>query len=159
MTERTIPEHAGANAAVPREKRTENRKSYNERNAPVIRAFLETLTNHEADTLRVGIAIAVGKTTLSTMSADDRLAVNRYLNNGTDNKQLTADNVQEHRMERAFLVLDRIADFCDKRQIVAVNKVLLSIATDPSDIGKTVASLDKRHAVSQQAMPNSNAKS
>ena len=57
-----------------------------------------------------------------------------------------ADNAQEHRLNRAFSLLDHVAEFCDKRQLVTVNKALLSIAVDAADISRAVSSLDKRPA-------------
>lgn len=61
---------------------------------PAIRPFLESLNVYEADALRAGIAIADGRTTAANISADDRLALNRYLNSGKDNERMTADNAQ-----------------------------------------------------------------
>lgn len=143
-------EQAGATAAVPTEKKNENRKrDTNGKDVQVIRAFLESVGIYEADALRVGIAIAGGKVSVVNISADDRLALNRYLNNGTDNDRLTADNAQAHRLNRAFGLMERVAEFCDKQQLVTVNKVLLSIAVNTEDISRAVASLDKRPATAQ----------
>ena len=97
----------------------------------------------------MGIAIADGKTTATNISSDDRLALNRYLNSGKDNERMTADNAQEHRLNRAFQLLERVAEFCDKRQLVTVNRSLLSIAVDAADISRAVSSLDKRPAPGQ----------
>ena len=60
---------------------------------------------------------------------------------------------QEHRLNRAFQLLERVAEFCDKRQLVSVNRSLLSIAVDVADISRAVSSLDKRPA-SGQPFPN-----
>ena len=109
---------------------------------------------HVGETLGVGIAIADGKATAESISADDRLALNRYLNSGTDNERLTADNAQEHRLNRVFGLLERVTEFCDKRQLVTVNKALLSIAVNATDISRAVSSLDKRPA-SGQPFPGS----
>ena len=100
------------------------------------------------------LAIADGKVTADNISADDRLALNRYLNSGRDNERLTAENAQEHRMGRVFGLLERVADFCDKRQLVAVNKTLLSVAVNPTDISRTVSSLDRRSATGQPIQGN-----
>ena len=54
---------------------------------------------------------------------------------------------------RAFQLLERVAEFCDKRQLVSVNRSLLSIAVDVADISRAVSSLDKRPA-SGQPFPN-----
>ena len=59
------------------------------------------------------------------------------------------DNAQEHRLNRAFQLLERVAEFCDKRQLVTVNRSLLSIAVDAADISRAVSSLDKRPAPGQ----------
>lgn len=140
-------EQVGTIAAVPTEKKNENRKRETSgKDVQVVRAFLESVGIYEADALLVGIAIAGGKVSADNISADDRLALNRYLNNGTDNDRLTAENAQGHRLNRAFGLMERVAEFCDKQQLVTVNKALLSIAVNTEDISRTVASLDKRPA-------------
>lgn len=88
-------EQGGTAATVPAEKKNENRKrEVSGKDAQIIRAFLESVGIYEADALRVSIAIADGKVSADNISADDRLALNRYLNSSTDNDRLTADNVQ-----------------------------------------------------------------
>lgn len=150
-------EQAGAASTVPTEKKNDNRKrEISGKDAQVIRAFLESVGIYEADALRVGIAIADGKATAESISADDRLALNRYLNSGTDNDRMTADNAQGHRLNRAFMLLEHVAEFCDKRQLVTVNKALLSIAVNPADISRAVSSLDKRPAPGLQFSGNAN---
>ena len=148
-------EQGGTAATVPAEKKNESRKrEISGKDAQIIRAFLENVGIYEADALRVSIAIADGKAAAGSISADDRLALNRYLNSGTDNDRLTADNAQEHRLNRAFGLLERVAVFCDKRQLVAVNKALLSIAVNAADISHAVSSLDKRPASVQPPQAN-----
>lgn len=143
-------EQGGTAATVPAEKKNENRKrEMSGKDAQIIRAFLESVGIYEADALRVSIAIADGKVSADNISADDRLALNRYLNSGKDNERMTADNAQEHRLNRAFQLLERVAEFCDKRQLVTVNRSLLSIAVDAADISRAVSSLDKRPAPGQ----------
>lgn len=140
----------GATSVIPIEKKNESRKrEASGKDVLAIRTFLESLSVYEADALRVGIAIADGKTTAANISSDDRLALNRYLNSGKDNGRMTADNAQEHRLNRAFQLLERVAEFCDKRQLVTVNRSLLSIAVDAADISRAVSSLDKRPALGQ----------
>lgn len=148
-------EQGGTAAAVPTEKKNENRKrEVSGKDAQIIRAFLENVGIYEADALRVSIAIADGKMTAENISADDRLALNRYLNSSTDNDRMTADNAQGHRLNRAFGLLERVSDFCDKQQLVTVNKVLLSIAVNAEDISCAVSSLDKRPASVQPTQAN-----
>lgn len=143
-------EQAGVASVVSTEKKNESRKrDANGKDVLAIRSFLESLNVYEADALRVGIAIADGKTTAANISADDRLALNRYFNSGKDNERMTTDNAQEHRLNRAFQLLERVAEFCDKRQLVTVNRSLLSIAVDAVDISRAVSSLDKRPATGQ----------
>ena len=109
-------EQVGTVAAVPTEKKNENRKRETSgKDVQAIRTFLESVGIYEADALRVSIAIADGKATSESISADDRLALNRYLNSGMDNERLTADNAQGHRLNRVFGLMERVAEFCDKR--------------------------------------------
>ena len=150
-------EQAGTAAAVPTEKKNENRKRETTgKDVQAIRTFLEGVGIYKADALRVSIAIADGKVTADNISADDRLALNRYLNSGTDNDRLTADNAQAHRLNRAFGLLERVAEFCDKQQLVTVNRVLLSIAVNAEDISRAISTLDKRPAPGQQFSGNAN---
>ena len=130
-------------------KNVNNRRESGVKEIQAIRTFLESVGIYEADALRVSITIADGKVTTDNISADDRLALNRYLNSGRDNERLTAENAQEQRMSRVFGLLERAADFCDKRQLVAVNKTLLSVAVNPADISRAVSSLDRRPATGQ----------
>lgn len=143
-------EREGSVTAIPTGKKNENRRrEASGKDVLAIRLFLESLSVYEADALRVSIAVADGKTTATSISADDRLALNRYLNSGKDNERMNAGNAQEHRLNRAFLLLERVAEFCDKRQLVTVNRSLLSIAVDATDINRAVSSLDKRPAPGQ----------
>ena len=152
MEENKNMEQAGAASTIPTGKKYESRKRETSgKDVQAIRSFLESLGVYEADALRVSIAIADGKTTATNISADDRLALNRYLNSGKDNERMTADNAQEHRLNRAFQLLERVSEFCDKRQLVTVNRSLLSIAVDAADISRAVSSLDKRPG---QPFPN-----
>lgn len=148
-------EQDGTAATIPAEKNNENRKrEVSGKDAQIIRAFLESVGIYEADALRVSIAIADGKVSADNISADDRLALNRYLNSSTDNDRLTADNVQGHRLNRAFGLLERVSEFCDKQQLVTVNRALLSIAVNAEDINRAVSSLDKRPASVQPTQAN-----
>ncbi len=150
-------EQTGAASAIHIEKKNENRKrEASGKDVQAIRSFLESLSVYEADALRVSVAIADGKTTAENISSDDRLALNRYLNSGKDNERMTADNAQTHRLNRAFQLLERVAEFCDKRQLVTVNRSLLSIAVDAVDISRAVSSLDKRPAPGQPFSGNTN---
>ena len=157
MEENRNLEQAGAVSVVSTGKKYESRKRETSgKDVQAIRSFLESISVYEADALRVSIAIADGKATATNISSDDRLALNRYLNSGKDNERMTADNAQEHRLNRAFQLLERVAEFCDKRQLVSVNRSLLSIAVDVADISRAVSSLDKRPAPGQPFSGNAN---
>ena len=150
-------EQSEAASFVPTVKKNESRKrEVSGKDVQAIRTFLESVGIYEADALRVSIVIADGKATAENISADDRLALNRYLNSSTDNDRLTADNIQGHRLNRAFGLLERVAEFCDKRQLVTVNKALLSIAVNATDISRAVSGLDKRPAPGQPFSGNAN---
>lgn len=73
VTTNATPKREGRNAA--------------DREAQIIRKFLESVTPYEADALRISIAIAGGKTTQETLTQADRLAVNRFLNHGADKER------------------------------------------------------------------------
>ena len=148
-------EQAATDAAVPTVKKNgSNRRESGVKEIYAIRTFLESAGIYEADALRVSIAIADGRITTDNISANDRLALNRYLNSGENNERLTVENAQEHRISRVFGLLERVADFCDKRQLVAVNRTLLSVAVNPADISRAVSSLDRRPATGQPLQGN-----
>ncbi len=154
MEENKNMEQAGVTSAITGKKNESRKRDASGKDVQAIRSFLESQSVYEADALRVSIAIADGKTTATNISSDDRLALNRYLNSGKDNERMTSDNAQAHRLNRAFQLLERVSEFCDKRQLVTVNRSLLSIAVDATDISRAVSSLDKRPA-SGQPFPNS----
>lgn len=156
MEENKNLEQTGVTSAITEKKNESRKREASGKDVLAIRSFLENLSVYEADALRVGIAIADGKATAENISSDDRLALNRYLNSGTDNERLTQDNAQAHRLNRVFRLLERVAEFCDKRQLVTVNKSLLSIAVDAADINRAVSSLDKRPASGQLFSGNAN---
>lgn len=112
-----------------------------EREAQIIRKFLESVTPYEADALRISIAIAGGKTTQVTLTQADRLAVNRFLNYGADKVHASVAQLQEQRMKRAFQLVRRAADYCDKSQTIELGITLASIATNPADIENARKSL------------------
>lgn len=159
MEENKNLEQAGATSAITEKKNESRKREASGKDVLTIRSFLESLSVYEADALRVSIAIADEKATAANISADDRLALNRYLNSGKDNERMTADNVQAHRLNRAFQLLERVSEFCDKRQLVTVNRSLLSIAVDSADISRAVSSLDKRPAPGQPFPNNTGASS
>ena len=102
-------EQSEAASSVPTVKKNESRKrEVSGKDVQAIRTFLESVGIYEADALRVSIVIADGKATAESISADDRLALNRYLNSGTDNDRLTADNIQGQSVEPCV----RIAGAC-----------------------------------------------
>ena len=150
-------EQSEAASSVPTVKKNESRKrEVSGKDVQAIRTFLESVGIYEADALRVSIVIADGKATTESISADDRLALNRYLNSGTDNGQVDSGQHTGTSLNRAFGLLERVAEFCDKRQLVTVNKALLSIAVNATDISRAVSSLDKRPAPGQPFSGNAN---
>lgn len=120
VTTNAAPKREGRNAA--------------DREAQIIRKFLESVTPYEADALRISIAIAGGRTTQVTLTQADRLAVNRFLNYGADKEHASAGQLQEQRMKRAFQLVRRAADYCDKAQTIELGITLASIATSAADI-------------------------
>lgn len=85
MEQKKNMEQASVIAAVPIEKKNENRKRETTgKDVLAIRTFLESVGIYEADALRVSIVIADGKVTAENISSDDRLALNRYLNSSTE---------------------------------------------------------------------------
>lgn len=76
-----------AAAATPKRGMTSKEpKAQSEKDAKIIRKFLEGVGPYEADALRIAISLADGKVAIANLSNDDQLAINRYLNYGLARK-------------------------------------------------------------------------
>jgi hypothetical protein len=118
-------------------------KALSEKDAKVIRQFLASVGPYEADALRIAISLADGKATVATLSSDDQLALNRFLNSGLNKEQNNTQQIQVHRIHRATNLSKRVVDFCGKLQLLAVYEAMMALAVDAGYIEQARAGLDK----------------
>ena len=65
------------------------------------RKLLSSLGIHEADALAACIAIGAGNQEASAVKSSDRHRLNLYLNAGTNRKEMSVQELSEHRQARA----------------------------------------------------------
>ena len=118
----------------------------NEKEAKIIRKFLQELKPYEADALRIAIALADGKMEVKTLPSDEHLALNRYMNNGMAKEQSSPQQVQSHRIHQASQLCKRTADFCKKLQLLKVYETLMEYAVNSTYVEQAKAALERMAA-------------
>lgn len=128
------------------ESTSKEQKSPSDKDAKVIRRFLEVVGPYEADALRIAIALADGKVSVANLTSDDQLALNRYLNSGLSKEQANVQEIQTKRLHRATQLSKRTADFCTKHQLSLVFEALMEFAVNLIHVEQARAGLDKMAA-------------
>ena len=128
--------------STKKESTSKEPKALSDKDSKVIRKFLQEVGPYEADALRVAIALADGKVTMTTLPGEDQLALNRYMNNGMS-KQGDSQMVTSHRLHRASKLCKRTADYCNKLQLLAVYENLMEFAVNTIYVEKAREGLDK----------------
>lgn len=118
-------------------------KTLSEKEAKVIRKFLQEVGPYEADALRIAIAMANGKVDITTIPGDEQLALNRYMNSGMNKGQSDSQKVQSHRIHRASQLCKRTADYCNKLQLLAIYEAMMEFAVNTAHVEQALAGLDK----------------
>ena len=131
--------------STKKESSSKESKTLNDKDAKVIRKFLQEVGPYEADALRIAITLADGKVTMTTLPSDEQLALNRYLNNGMS-RQSDPQQVQTHRIHQASQLCKRTADYCNKLQLLVVYEALMNIAVNSVYVGQAQSALDKMAA-------------
>ena len=108
-----------------------------------IRQFLDGLQPYEADALRISLKIADGAMCASNMSADDRLAMNRYLNCGIRKEQSSAEQIFSLRIGRAVALLQSASQYCDKSQMNILYQAVTALAANNADIEDARAKISR----------------
>lgn len=117
-----------------------------EKDAKIIRKFLQELKPYEADALRIAIAVADGKMEVKSLPSDEHLALNRYMNNGMAKEQSSLQQVQSHRIHQASLLCKRTADYCKKLQLLKVYETLMEYAVNSTYVEQAKAGLERMAA-------------
>ena len=131
---------ADTTTKVPTERES---KTLSEKDAKVIRKFLQEVGPYETDALRIAIAMADGKVNIKALPSDEQLVLNRYMNNGMTKEQNTTAQVQTYRIHRASQLCKRTADYCSKLQLLAVYEALMEFAVNTSHVEQARLGLDK----------------
>ena len=133
-----------AAAATPKRGMTSKEpKAQSEKDAKIIRKFLEGVGPYEADALRIAISLADGKVAIANLSNDDQLAINRYLNYGLARENPNLLQIQSQRIHRATSLSKRAVDFCSKLQLLTVYEALMNLAMNSTYVEQARLGLDK----------------
>ena len=130
-------------AATPKKGTASKEKAQSEKDAKIIRKFLESIGQYEADALRIAIALADGKVAVATLSNEELLSINRFLNCGLTTEKSNSLQIQAHRIHRATSLLKRAVDFCGKLQLLTANNELINLAMNVTYVEQARSALDK----------------
>ena len=117
-----------------------------DKDAKVIRKFLQEVGPYEADALRIAIDLADGKVTMATLPSDEQLTLNRFMNNGMSKEQGSPQQVQSHRIHQASQLCKRTADYCKKIQLLTVYETLMEFAVNATYVDQARTALDRMAA-------------
>ena len=145
---------AAAADSQKKESSSKEPKALSEKDTKVIRQFLSSIAPYEADALRIAIALADGKVSITSFSSDDQLALNRYLNSGLKKDQGSSQQIQAHRIHRASNLSKRAVDFCGKLQLLSVYEALMNMAVNATYVEQARTGLDK--IVAGRTIPQTN---
>ena len=123
-------------------RKTESRKTGGNKEAEIIKPFLESLGQYEAAALRLSIALAEIKTSVAGLGKEEKLSLNRFFNLGMNREHPTSEALQAHRMQRAFALVNRASAYCDKAQMLRLNQSLVMMAVDSNTIAETIKMLE-----------------
>ena len=126
-----------------KESSSKESKTLSDKDAKVIRKFLQEIGPYEADALRIAIALADGKVDVKLLPSEEQMALNRYMNNGMAKDQNSPQQVQSHRIHQASQLCKRTADYCNKLQLLAVYENLMEFAVNSSYVEQARTALDK----------------
>ncbi|WP_155950036.1 hypothetical protein [Prevotella sp. P6B4] len=118
-------------------------KTLSEKDAKVIRKFLQEVGPYEADALRIAIAMADGKVDITTLTSDEQLALNRFMNNGVNKGQSDSWEVEFHRSHRALQLCKRMEDYCNELQLLTIFVDLTEFAFNTAHVEEARAGLEK----------------
>jgi leucyl-tRNA synthetase len=151
MTElKNNPEPSTQDAAVqPSEKKKTTPRSDLSAEAQKVLAFLKSCEPYQADATRVIAVFASDEKKPLTISQDDAVYVNRYLNSGADpNLIRSVDDMMAHRRARMNSLLSSTERFCEHGDLQRVMLAVMNLAIDPN-VGKISFEKFKKQASNQ----------
>lgn len=102
------------------------------------RKLLSSLGIHEADALAACIAIGAGNQEAAAVKGPDRHRLNLYLNAGTNRKEMSVQELSEHRQARARQLVKSAIRYLDKEEMTAAMFTVSEIARCKTDIDEGV---------------------
>lgn len=142
MTETTIQtaEPGIETMSVPNRSRKEkkNRIIDESKTIEIERKLLSSLGIHEADALAACIAIGAGNQESSAVKSSDRHRLNLYLNARTNRKEMSVQELSEHRQARARQLVKSAIRYLDKEEMTAAMFTVSEIARCRTDIDEGV---------------------
>ena len=102
------------------------------------RKLLSSLGIHEADALAACIAIGAGNQEAATVKGSDRHRLNLFLNSGTNRKEMSVQELSEHRQARARQLVKSAIRYLDKEEMTAAMFTVSEIARCKTDIDEGV---------------------
>lgn len=102
------------------------------------RKLLSSLGIHEADALAACIAIGAGNQEATTVKGSDRHRLNLFLNSGTNRKEMSVQELSEHRQARARQLVKSAIRYLDKEEMTAAMFTVSEIARCKTDIDEGV---------------------
>lgn len=102
------------------------------------RKMLSSLGIHEADALAACIAIGAGNQETAAVKSSDRHRLNLFLNSGTNRKEMSLQELSEHRQARARQLVKSAIRYLDKEEMTAAMFTVSEIARCRTDIDEGV---------------------
>lgn len=102
------------------------------------RKLLSSLGIHEADALAACIAIGAGNQEAAAVKGSDRHRLNLFLNSGTNRKEMSVQELSEHRQARARQLVKSAIRYLDKEEMTAAMFTVSEIARCKTDIDEGV---------------------
>lgn len=110
------------------------------------RKLLSSLGIHEADAFAACIAIGASNQESSAVKSPDRHRLNLYLNAGTNRKEMSAQELSEHRQTRAHQLVKSAIRYLDKEEMTAAMFTVSEIARCKTDIDEGVRMIQFYHS-------------
>lgn len=98
------------------------------------RKLLSSLGIHEADALAACIAIGAGNQESATVKSPDRHRLNLYLNSATNMKEMSEQELLEHRQARVRQLVKSAIRYLGKEEMAAAMFTVSEIARCKTDI-------------------------
>ncbi len=104
--------------------------------------FLNSCTQYQADAVRVTVSHATGNRGCETIAPAERLAVNRFLNNGMNRGNTPSiEAALQFRVERSEVLMRSVRPFCGPEEILKASFALMRITTDAEAVKKAFDNL------------------